>query len=170
MSYLLVAADIRIASADSQLGIPAARPGLGYGFSGVTARMTLIGPARTAEILFSARRFPADEALRMGLVNQVVPATELHATVYGLAEAIAIHAPLTITAAKAAIREATRPAGKRDLAQVAALVEAGFRSADYREASKPSRRSARRPSPAVNGRAAQFTIPLTIPSGITAAI
>ncbi len=39
-------ADIRIAADDSQFGIPAARLGLGYGFSGVTALMTLIGPAR----------------------------------------------------------------------------------------------------------------------------
>jgi enoyl-CoA hydratase len=126
-------ADIRIASADSQFGIPAARLGLGYGFSGVTALMTLIGPARTAEMLFSARRFLADEALLMGLVNQVVPADELRDTVYGLAEAIAANAPLTITAAKAAIREAGRADGERDLARVAALVEACFQSADYRE-------------------------------------
>jgi enoyl-CoA hydratase/carnithine racemase len=126
-------ADIRIASDDSQFGIPAARLGLGYGFTGVTALMSLIGPARTAEVLFSARRFPADEALRMGLVNQVVPAAALQETVYGLAEAIAGNAPLTVTAAKAAIREAGRPAGERDLARVAALVEACFRSADYRE-------------------------------------
>jgi len=126
-------ADIRIASDDSQFGIPAARLGLGYGFSGVTALMTLIGPARTAEVLFSARRFPAAEALRMGLVNQVVPAGDLGPTVFGLAEAISRNAPLTIAAAEAAIREAGLPAGQRDLARVEAMVEACFRSADYLE-------------------------------------
>ena len=67
-------ADIRIASDDSQFGIPAARLGLGSGFAGVTALVDLVGPAWAAEILFSARRFPAAEALQMGLVNQVVPA------------------------------------------------------------------------------------------------
>src|SRR6185437_14763053 len=67
-------ADIRIAADDSQFAIPAARLGLGYPVSGVTALMNLIGPASTAEILFSARRVPAAEALRMGLVNRVVPA------------------------------------------------------------------------------------------------
>jgi enoyl-CoA hydratase len=126
-------ADIRIASDDSQFGIPAARLGLGYGFSGVTALMSLIGPARAAELLFSARRFPADEALRMGLVNQVVPAGALQEAGYGLARAIAGNAPLTVAAAKAAIREASRPPGERDLARVQAMVEACFRSADYRE-------------------------------------
>jgi len=126
-------ADIRIASDDSQFGIPAARLGLGYGFSGVTALMNLIGPAQTAEVLFSARRFPAVEALRMGLVNQVVPAEDLRQTVFGLAADISRNAPLTIAAAKAAIRAATAPAGQRDLGRVEAMVEACFRSADYLE-------------------------------------
>jgi len=126
-------ADIRIASDDSQFGIPAARLGLGYAFSGVTGLTTLVGPAKAAEILFSARRFSAAEALQMGLVNQVVPADALHETVYGLASAIAGNAPLTIAAVKAAIREASRPAQERDLARVNAMVEACFRSADYLE-------------------------------------
>ena len=126
-------ADIRIASDDSQFGVPAARLGLGYGFDGVTALMSLIGPARTAEVLFSARRFSAAEALRMGLVNQVVPADALRGTVRDLAEAITRNAPLTIAAAKAAIREAARPAERRDLARIEAMVEACFHSADYLE-------------------------------------
>jgi enoyl-CoA hydratase len=126
-------ADIRIASDDSQFGIPAARLGLGYAFSGVTRLITLVGPAKTAEILFSARRFSAAEALQMGLVNQVVTGGALHETVYGLASAIAGNAPLTVAAVKAAIREASRPAQERDLARVNAMVEACFRSADYLE-------------------------------------
>ena len=126
-------ADIRIASDDSQFGIPAARLGLGYAFSGVTGLITLVGPAKAAEILFSARRFSAAEALQMGLVNQVVPGDALHETVYGLASAIAGNAPLTVAAVKAAIREASRPAQERDLARVSAMVEACFRSADYLE-------------------------------------
>jgi enoyl-CoA hydratase len=126
-------ADIRIASDDSQFGIPAARLGLGYPVAGVTALMNLVGPAATAEILFSARRFPAAEALRMGLVNQIVPAGLLRETVLSLADSIAGNAPLTVAAAKAAIREAGRPDGRRDLARVQAMVEACFQSADYLE-------------------------------------
>ena len=126
-------ADIRIASDDSQFGIPAARLGLGYGFSGVTALMSLIGPSQTAEMLFSARRFSAAEALQMGLVNRVVPAGDLREAVLDLADSIASNAPLTVAAAKAAIREATRPADARDLARVEAMVEACYRSADYLE-------------------------------------
>ena len=78
-------ADIRIAADDSQFGIPAARLGLGYGFNGVTTLMSLVTPARAAEILFSARRFPAAEAMQMGLVNRVVPADDLREEVMSLA-------------------------------------------------------------------------------------
>jgi enoyl-CoA hydratase len=126
-------ADIRIASDDSQFGIPAARLGLGYGFSGVTALMNLIGPSWAAEMLFSARRFSAAEALQMGLVNRVVPAGSLRETVLDLADSIARNAPLTVAAAKAAIREAARPAERRDLTRVEAMIETCFRSADYLE-------------------------------------
>jgi enoyl-CoA hydratase/carnithine racemase len=99
----------------------------------VTALLNLVSPATAAEILFSARRFPAAEALRMGLVNQVVPVESLRDTVYGLADSIARNAPLTIAAAKSAIRAAAQPPGQRDLARVQAQVEACFRSADYLE-------------------------------------
>jgi enoyl-CoA hydratase len=126
-------ADIRIASDDSQFAIPAARLGLGYPVGGVTALINLVGPAGTAELLFTARRFSAAEALQMGLVNRVVPADSLHPAVFSLAESIARNAPLTVAAAKAAIRELGRPDGRRDLARVEAMVEACFQSADYQE-------------------------------------
>ncbi|MCL2580931.1 MAG: enoyl-CoA hydratase [Streptosporangiales bacterium] len=128
-----MAADIRIASSDSQFGIPAARLGLGYGPSGVSALMALVGPACASEILFSARRFSADEAAGMGLVNRVVPADDLRSVVFQLAETIAANAPLTIAAAKAGIRAAQQPAGERDLTAVNQMVEACFRSQDYQE-------------------------------------
>jgi len=142
-------ADIRIASDDSQFGIPAARLGLGYAVSGVSALMNLIGPAHTAEILFSARRFTAAQALRMGLVNQVVPAESLREAVSSLAISIARNAPLTIAAAKAAIREVSRPAGHQDLTRVEAMIEACFQSQDYLEG---QRAFAEKRPPAFTGR------------------
>ena len=74
-------ADIRIAAEDSQFAVPAARLGLGYAFGGVEELVALVGPSWAAEILFSARRLSADEALRIGLVNRVVPVDELEAQV-----------------------------------------------------------------------------------------
>ena len=126
-------ADIRIASDDSQFGVPAARLGVGYGFAGVEALVQLVGPARAAEILFSARRLPAAEALAIGLVNRVVAPGELRAAVWELAGSIRDNAPLTVAACKAAIQEVRRPPDRRDLDRVAELVEACFRSEDYRE-------------------------------------
>ena len=119
-------ADIRIASDDSQFGIPAARLGLGPGFASVTTLVDLVGPAWASEILFSARRFPAAEALRMGLVNRVVPAADLRDEVMSLARDIAQNAPLTVAACKAAIREAGRSPDRRDLARVESMIEACF--------------------------------------------
>ncbi|MGE5286567.1 MAG: enoyl-CoA hydratase [Micromonosporaceae bacterium] len=142
-------ADIRIASGDSQFGIPAARLGLGYGFAGVATLMNLVGRAWTSEVLFSARRFSAAEALQMGLVNRVVPAAELRAEVMSLARSIAQNAPLTIAACKAAIREAGRSPGQRDVARVEAMIEACFRSDDYLEG---QRAFAEKRPPAFTGR------------------
>jgi enoyl-CoA hydratase len=142
-------ADLRIAADDSQFGIPAARLGLGYGLGGVTALMNVVGPAWAAEILFSARRFTAAEAFHMGLVNRVVPVSDLQPEVMSMATAIAGNAPLTVAAAKAAIREAGRSPDRRDVARVEAMVEACFRSQDYQEG---QRAFAEKRPPAFTGR------------------
>lgn len=126
-------ADIRIASDGSQFGVPAARLGLGYGFGGVEQLMALVGPAWASEILFSARRLTAQEAKEIGLINRVVAVGALRDEVMTLARSIRDNAPLTVASLKAAIREARRPAARRDLDRVAAMVEACFRSDDYRE-------------------------------------
>lgn len=128
-----LSADIRIASDDSQFGVPAARLGLGYPLSGVDALASVVGRAWAAEILFSARRLSTDEAVRIGLINRSVPADRLDDEVYGLARQIAANAPLTVAAVKASLYELRRPSDERDTERVAALVEACFRSRDYRE-------------------------------------
>jgi len=125
--------DIRIAAEGSQFGVPAAKLGLGYAYGGVEELMSLVGPACAAEILFSARRLDADQALRIGLVNRVVPVEELESAVRELAATIAGNAPLTVRACKAAIREARREPSTRDLDAVERMVEACFRSEDYLE-------------------------------------
>ncbi|MPY95132.1 MAG: hypothetical protein GEV08_19370 [Acidimicrobiia bacterium] len=113
--------------------MPAAKLGLGYGYGGVQQLVGLVGSAWASEILFSARRLSHDEALAIGLVNRVVPVADLEATVKELAGTIAANAPLTVTACKAAIREARKDPAQRDLERVSRLVEACFRSEDYKE-------------------------------------
>ena len=126
-------ADLRIASEDSQFGVPAVRLGLGYGYDGVKALVDLVGVAYTREILLTGDRFSAQDAWRMGLVNRVVPASELESTVRGLARTIADNAPLTIRAIRVAIEEAAKDAAQQDLARVERLVADCFASEDYIE-------------------------------------
>jgi len=128
-----LAADIRVSANDGQFAIPAARLGLGYGFPGIKKLTGLVGPAMVSEIMMSARRFTADEALAMGLVNRVVAVDALDATVIELAEQIAANAPMTVRAAKAAVVEATKDPDQRDVARVDDLVEQCFMSEDYIE-------------------------------------
>ena len=125
--------DLRVASDRSKFGIPAARLGLGYNFPGVKKLVDLVGPAYAREILFTARHLAPDEALRMGLVNRVVAAEALEATVRELALSIAENAPLTVTAAKLAIEAATMDPAHRDVEAVEAAVTACFSSEDYAE-------------------------------------
>lgn len=69
----------------------------------------------------------------MGLINRVVPPSDLEKAVRDLADTIASNAPLTVKAAKFAIREAVKDRENRDMETCARLVEECFRSEDYAE-------------------------------------
>jgi enoyl-CoA hydratase/carnithine racemase len=128
-----LAADIRIAAEDSVFSVPAARLGLGYAFPGLNTLVGLVGPAMAKEIFFTARKFTAEEALAMGLINRVVARDELENTVRNYAGMIAENAPLTIRAAKATVAEVLKDPDKRDLAALDVKVKACFDSADFKE-------------------------------------
>jgi enoyl-CoA hydratase/carnithine racemase len=125
--------DLRFASEDSTFGIPAARLGVGYAAQSVALLQALVGPAYTREILFTGRRFNGEEALRMGLINRLLPHADLAAYVQDYAAMISANAPLTIHAAKLASAELLKAADQRNLAAVQRAVEACFDSADYHE-------------------------------------
>jgi len=126
-------ADIRVAAQGSVFGVPAARLGLGYPIDALEGLVALVGPAWAAEMVFTARHLSADEALRIGLVNRVVPVPQLAATVEELACSIAENAPMTVRAAKFALAQLRRAPRDRDVARARELVEACYRSEDYRE-------------------------------------
>src|ERR1700732_4768188 len=84
-----LACDMRIAAEGSKFGIPAAKLGLGYAYDGIKKPIALVGPACAREIFYTARQFSAEEALRMGLVNQVVPADSLESYVKEYCQMIA---------------------------------------------------------------------------------
>ena len=126
-------ADLRYASDDAQFGVPAASLGLGYSVSGVETLVQLVGASSAKEILFTARRFSADEALRMGLVNGVFPKDRLEQQVRDSAERIASNAPLTLRSVKTICRELARPHAERDEQVAWTSVQACLDSEDYRE-------------------------------------
>ena len=131
---IAIGCDIRIASDDARFGVPAARLGLGYHYSGMEQLMALVGPSVTKEIFFTARTdWSAQDALRMGLVNQVVPKAQLETFTREYALMMAKNAPLTLRSAKASVGELLRPPEKRDLAMLEKLIADCFNSEDYQE-------------------------------------
>ncbi|MGH0028345.1 MAG: enoyl-CoA hydratase [Myxococcota bacterium] len=126
-------ADMRFASSDAVFAVPAARLCLGYAMGGLDALVNLVGPSRAKEIFFTARRFSADEALAMGLVNGVFPSDELEASVRETAARIAENAPLTIRSVKRIVHELARDPDDRDHDAVNASIRECFESDDYKE-------------------------------------
>jgi enoyl-CoA hydratase/carnithine racemase len=125
--------DMRICSEDAKFAIPAARLGLGYGFDGLKTLADLVGPSYAKEIMFTARQFDAHEALRIGLVNKVTSIGDLEAVVRDYAAMISQNAPLTVRAAKMAVREAMKDPDRRQLDEVNKAIDACFQSQDYTE-------------------------------------
>jgi enoyl-CoA hydratase/carnithine racemase len=128
-----LAADMRYASDDAVFAIPAARLGLGYHMAGLEALAHVVGYSAAKEIFFTARRFSAEEALQMRLVNAVVPKSELEARVRRTADQIAANAPLTVKSVKRIVTELAREPAQRDLKAIAESIRACFASEDYRE-------------------------------------
>ncbi len=130
---IAMSADMRIAADDAQFGIPAARLGILYGFASLKKLVNLVGPAHAKEMLITARRLDAAEALRIGLVNRVVPVAELETSVRETCAAIIDNAPLSITANKVTIDEILKDPADRDMARIDDLTRLCFDSADYAE-------------------------------------
>jgi len=123
--------DLRYADASSRFAIPAARLGLGYGAHGTGRLVATVGHAHAREIMFSARRYDAGEALAMGLVNRVLADAELDAYVQKVVTELAANAPLTMAASKAVINALAEPKG--DFADAEAAVARCMKSEDYIE-------------------------------------
>ena len=130
---LAVCCDLRICSDNSRFAVPAAKLGLGYGYSGLKRLVDIVGASFAKEIFYTARQFDAQEASAMGLVNRMVPAGELEAYVKSITDMISANAPLTIKAVKFTVGEMLKDESKRNLARSVELVEQCFASRDYTE-------------------------------------
>jgi enoyl-CoA hydratase len=125
--------DLRIASADSQFGIPAARLSVAYAPESVKRLIDLVGPAHARMILYTGRRIDAAEAERIGLINKCVPEEDLNEAVLDIARTIADSAPLSVAASKLTINEMLKDESQRDMAAIKRMGEICFNSADYKE-------------------------------------
>lgn len=130
---LALCCDLRICGQGSQFAIPAAKLGLGYGFPGLKRLVDVVGPSFAKEIFFTARRFDAEEARTMGLVNRVVEDDRVGEAAEETARTIAANAPMTLASVKYIVGQTLKPESERDLAECDARVKACFDSQDYIE-------------------------------------
>src|ERR1700761_2145585 len=126
-------ADIRIAADDSQFGIPAARLGIAYGYDGLRNLVSLVGPSWARLIMYTGMRIDSKEALRIGLVDRVIPTNELWGETMLIATTISGNAPLAIKAAKITIAQVLKDPADRDMAAVKQIGTDCMDSEDFRE-------------------------------------
>lgn len=98
---IALACDLIIAADHAMFGLTEPRVGLLAGAGGIQRLIREVGPKRANGIILTGRRVPADEALRMGFVNEVVPADELLPAANRYAEEVLQCSPTALRAAKA---------------------------------------------------------------------
>jgi enoyl-CoA hydratase/carnithine racemase len=100
---LALCADIRIAGERAKLGQPEILLGLIPGAGGTQRLARLVGPSKAKDLIFTGRHVKADEALRIGLVDRVVPDDEVYAQAHAWAAQLAKGPALALRAAKEAV-------------------------------------------------------------------
>jgi enoyl-CoA hydratase/carnithine racemase len=125
--------DIRIAAQNSQFGIPAAKLGIAYGYDGLKHLVSLVGPSWARLLMYTGMRIDSAEALRIGLVDRVVPDSELWDATTDIARTISGNAPLAISAAKITIAQVLKDPDKRDMDAINQAGVACMDSEDFRE-------------------------------------
>ncbi len=128
-----LACDLRYCSRSAQFGIPAARLGLAYNVEGHKRLLETVGHARAREIMFLGRRYPAEEALAMGLVHRVLANESLESFVEEVLKTLSENAPLSLANSKTMIEEYVKSVGAPDHARMQAAMERCARSEDYKE-------------------------------------
>ena len=129
---LALACDVRLAGDGARFAITPARIGLVYSMSGTRRLVDTVGPAWAKQILFTGDQMSAEQALRIGLVNEVHPSEELDGRARELASSIATRAQTSVLSSKAIVGRILRGQQTED-AGVEAMYEHGYTSRDYAE-------------------------------------
>jgi len=130
---IALACDIRIASENAYLQMPEVGRGLLPGWGGTQRLPQMISPAKAAEMIFLGTPISAEDAYRLGLVNKVVPLTELLATAKGWAAKICENGPIGVRRAKEAMIRGRNMALEDGLSLELAFLEEVLQSEDYQE-------------------------------------
>jgi len=130
---LAMACDIRIASERAKLGQPEINLGLLPGGGGTQRLPRLVGMGAALKLLYTGDFIRADEAHRIGLVDEVVPAGDVATRAKELAEAIAAKSPVALRLIKQAVRTSLRTPLDEGLSQEVSLFALAFASEDMKE-------------------------------------
>ena len=128
---LALACDFRIGVPGIELMMPAARIGVHYYYGGLRRYVTRLGLSAAKRLFLTAEKIDAEELLRIGFLDAIVPADELAARVDALAERLATHAPAAVQGMKRALNDIA--AGTADAAEITRAWRASMRSADVAE-------------------------------------
>jgi enoyl-CoA hydratase/carnithine racemase len=124
-------ADLRVASSDTQLGLPEVRFGIIPDVGGCTRLPAVVGLGRAKELIMTARLIDAEEALRIGLVNRVAAPEQLQQATDQLVEELLANSPVAVGRAKRVMDASARPALAHTLELEIAVQE--FCAAEARE-------------------------------------
>lgn len=130
---LALACDIRIAADSAKLGQPEVNLGIIPGGGGTQRLPRLVGNGNACKLLFTGELIDAVEALRIGLVEEVVPASQLRERVLALAATIAEKSPVALQLIKEAVRAAQRTSLDDGLRLETTLFGVAFASGDKQE-------------------------------------
>ena len=125
--------DIRLASDDAVFSITPARLGLGYPFSGIERAVQELGPANARYMLMTAKRVNAQDALRLGVVQEVHPKAKILEATLALANQVASNAPKSIRAIRKSIKQAQLPEAERSTKAIHQWIIDCAKSDDYQE-------------------------------------
>lgn len=133
---LALGCDFIIASQNAKFALPEVGLGLIPGFGGTVRLTRAVGIRKAKELIMTGDMVTADEAYRLGLVNQVVPLADLLPTAYKKVETILLRSPLAVGQAKKSVNEAIDLDIDQALKNEAEIFAELFTSNDTREGTK----------------------------------
>ena len=129
--HLALACDFRFGDRTATVGIPSAKLSIVYGVNSVQRLLALTGVSNAKRILYSADRYPAEQAISMGLIDELHEDADLAAEKF--LQRLAANAPLSIAGAKYMLSGLSMSLGALDLAAAQRLIDAASDSEDFKE-------------------------------------